>query len=52
MECVIQWLNIHIFFLQLSEAVDAAKQELMTEKQISDKSQKELENDLMAAKHR
>eukprot|EP00090_Calanus_glacialis_P006481 TRINITY_DN15044_c0_g1_i2.p1 TRINITY_DN15044_c0_g1~~TRINITY_DN15044_c0_g1_i2.p1 ORF type:complete len:326 (-),score=127.84 TRINITY_DN15044_c0_g1_i2:113-1090(-) len=37
---------------ELSEAVDAAKQELMTEKQISEKSQKELENDLMSAKHR
>eukprot|EP00090_Calanus_glacialis_P006480 TRINITY_DN15044_c0_g1_i1.p1 TRINITY_DN15044_c0_g1~~TRINITY_DN15044_c0_g1_i1.p1 ORF type:complete len:315 (-),score=121.21 TRINITY_DN15044_c0_g1_i1:113-1057(-) len=39
-------------FEKLSEAVDAAKQELLTEKQISEKSQKELENDLMSAKHR
>ena len=39
-------------FLQLSEAVDAAKQELLIEKEISEKSQKELEKDLVATKHR
>jgi len=37
---------------QLNEAVDAAKQELLTEKKISEKSQKELESDLVASKHR
>ena len=30
----------------------AAKQELLAEKQISEKSQKELESDLVSAKHR
>ena len=38
--------------VQLSEAVDAAKQELLNEKEISEKSQKELEKDLVATKHR
>jgi len=39
-------------FEKLSEAVDAAKKELLNEKEISEKSQKELENDLVATKHR
>ena len=44
--------NIIFFCPQLSEAVDAAKKELLNEKEISEKSQKELENDLVATKHR
>jgi len=37
---------------KLSEEVSAAKEELMAEKQLSEKSQKELETDLISAKHR
>ena len=36
----------------MSEEVSAAKEELMAEKQLSEKSQKELETDLISAKHR
>jgi len=39
-------------FEKLNEAVDAAKQELFNEKQVSEKSQKELETDLVSTKHR
>jgi len=41
-----------IEFEKLNEAVDAAKQELLNEKQVSEKSQKELETDLVSTKHR
>ena len=36
----------------MNEEVAAAKQELMQEKQLSEKSQKEMETDLISAKHR
>jgi len=39
-------------FEKLKEAVDMAKQELMSEKQISEQSQTELEKDLTSSKHR
>lgn len=37
---------------KLEQAVVAAQQELLTEKQLADKSQKELESDLVSTKHR
>ena len=37
---------------KLNEKVVAAEEELMAEKELSEKSQKELESDLVSAKHR
>ena len=38
--------------LQLNKEVFEAKQELLAEKQLSEKSQKDLETDLVSARHR
>ena len=41
-----------IITLQLNKEVFAARQELIVEKQLSEKSHKDLETDLVSAKHR
>ena len=41
-----------IITLQLNKEVFSAKQELIAEKQLSEKSHKDLETDLVSAKHR
>ncbi len=43
---------IVILIFQLVEAVEAVRNELLTEKQLSEKSQKEMEEDLIKTKHR
>ena len=43
---------MYLSHFQLNEEVAATKQELMAEKQLSEKSQKELETDLISSKHR
>ena len=44
--------TFNVSHFQLNEEVAATKQELMAEKQLSEKSQKELETDLISSKHR
>ena len=45
-------LCILFFLFQLSDTVEAVKSALETEKELADKSQKELEDDLTKSKHR
>ena len=44
--------SMHFFLFQLSDTVEAVKSALETEKELADKSQKELEDDLTKSKHR
>ena len=43
---------LFISYFQLNQTIEAVKEELAKEKNLSDKSQKELETDLVSTKHR
>ena len=43
---------LFIRYFQLNQTIEAVKEELAKEKNLSDKSQKDLETDLVSTKHR
>ena len=50
--CVLNFFFLFISCVQLNQTIEAVKEELAKEKSLSDKSQKELETDLVSTKHR